>query len=83
MTLAFQRSILLRPLAVITLLLAASITLLSPPAHAESEQAILAIVNDEPITVFNVNQRIAFMVISSEAVDERDFGRHEVPNSTG
>ena len=32
------------------LLLAASITLLAPPANAESEQAIAVLVNDEPIT---------------------------------
>lgn len=41
------------------------------PAHAESEQAILAIVNDEPITVFDVNQRIALMVLSDDSVNQR------------
>jgi peptidyl-prolyl cis-trans isomerase SurA len=39
--------------------------------RAESEQAILAIVNDEPITVFDVNQRIALMVLGNDAVNKR------------
>ena len=40
-------------------------------ARAESEQAILAIVNDEPITAFDVNQRIALMVLGDDAVNQR------------
>lgn len=41
------------------------------PASAQNEQAILAIVNDEPITVFDVNQRIALMVLGDDAVNKR------------
>lgn len=71
MTLAFQRSTLLRRLAFAGLLLAASAGLWAPSVKAENEQAILAIVNDEPITVFDVNQRIALMVMSSDTVNKR------------
>ena len=71
MTLAFQRSNLLRPMAAAALLIAAVFGGPAPSAQAENEQAILAIVNDEPITVFDVNQRIAFMVMSSDTVNKR------------
>lgn len=71
MTLANLRSSLARHTTVLALLLACVIGTAATDAGAENEQAILAIVNDEPITVFDVNQRIALMVMSSDTVNKR------------
>ncbi len=60
--------------AVLALALTAAAGALGP-AHAENEQAILAIVNDEPITAFDVNQRIALMILSDDSVNQRVQGR--------
>ncbi|MEZ5925089.1 MAG: SurA N-terminal domain-containing protein [Hyphomicrobiaceae bacterium] len=55
------------------ILLVAMLGVLLAPAtaNAESEQAILAIVNDDPITAFDVNQRIALMVVGSDQINRR------------
>lgn len=71
MTLAILRSSLARRTTVLALLLASVAGAIATGAQAENEQAILAIVNDEPITVFDVNQRIALMVMSSDTVNKR------------
>jgi peptidyl-prolyl cis-trans isomerase SurA len=57
--------------ALLTAMLAATLLIAVTPIRAESEQAILAIVNDEPITLFDVNQRIALMVLGDDAVNRR------------
>lgn len=60
-----------RSILAVALALALAVFALSPAAGAENEQAILAIVNDEPITVFDVNQRIALMLLGDDAVNKR------------
>ncbi len=67
------------------LVLAAAIALgpVVAPAlsRAENEQTILAIVNDDPITAFDVNQRIALMVIGNDAVNKRVQDRMKAESS--
>lgn len=64
-------------LAAVALAFAATLVVAPHAARAENEQAILAIVNDEPITVFDVNQRIALMLLGNDAINKRVQGRME------
>ncbi|MEZ5774401.1 MAG: SurA N-terminal domain-containing protein [Hyphomicrobiaceae bacterium] len=41
----------------------------APGRAAESEQAILAVVNDEPISAYDVNQRVAMLMLSGAGGD--------------
>ncbi len=55
----------LKRLGAMALLLAAVILLAAPDARAQSEQSIVALVNDEPITNYDITQRMRLLKVTA------------------
>jgi peptidyl-prolyl cis-trans isomerase SurA len=52
---------------IVMLALAAGLTGVSVPAEAQSEQSIVVLVNDDPITLYDIEQRQRFLAVTTQA----------------
>jgi peptidyl-prolyl cis-trans isomerase SurA len=52
---------------IVMLALAAGLVGVCPPASAQSEQSIIVLVNDDPITLYDIEQRQRFLAVTTQA----------------